>query len=206
MESNNSGRLSDVFSQLAMIPCSGSLLSRDKCSPLDTWKTSGLQENVFGNQFSTFERRVEVLAQDLPCFGGAQLAVNVTLLSALTRDGEPQPNAADEHGAVLVQARHDKENTYSELVASAIETRGRWSEEAVNILHQLAVAHTREVTAYMTHQVALVWERRWTHMLASTCAVAFATSLVAPSRQCDTWCHTGGEAPGLCDLLTLDPR
>ena len=142
-------------------------------------------------------------------------AVDVTLRSALTRDGEPQPNAAED-GAVLVQARHDKENTFPGLVASercrlvvpAIETGGLWSEEAVNVLHQLAVARAREVPAYMSHQVALACERRWTRMLASTCAVAFATSLVAPSRQCDTWCHAGGEAPGsvICSLLTRGRR
>ena len=51
---------------------------------------------------------VEVLAQDLPCFGGAQLA-DVTLRCALARTGEPHPRAADEDGAVLAQARHDKE-------------------------------------------------------------------------------------------------
>ena len=31
------------------------MLSRDKRLSLDTWNTSGLQENVFGNQFSTFD-------------------------------------------------------------------------------------------------------------------------------------------------------
>ena len=36
-------------------------------------------------------RRIEVLAQDLPCIGGAQLAVDVTLLSTLTRNGELSP-------------------------------------------------------------------------------------------------------------------
>ena len=49
VESNYSGRLSYVSSRLAMIP----MLSRDKRLPLDTWNTSGLQGNVFGNQFST---------------------------------------------------------------------------------------------------------------------------------------------------------
>ena len=53
VESNYSGRLSQVSSQLAMIPSSCSLLSRDKRLPLDTWNQSGVQENVFGNQFST---------------------------------------------------------------------------------------------------------------------------------------------------------
>ena len=37
-----------------MIPSSRSLLSSDKRLPLVTWNQSGLQENVFGNQFSTF--------------------------------------------------------------------------------------------------------------------------------------------------------
>ena len=38
-----------------MIPSSRSMLSRDKRLPLDTWNTSGPQENVFGNQLSTFD-------------------------------------------------------------------------------------------------------------------------------------------------------
>ena len=38
-----------------MIPSSRSLLSRDKRLPLNTRSQSGLQENVFGNQFSTFD-------------------------------------------------------------------------------------------------------------------------------------------------------
>ena len=55
VESNYSGRLSYVSSQPAMIPSSRSMLSRDKRLPLDTWNMSGPQENVFGNQFSTFD-------------------------------------------------------------------------------------------------------------------------------------------------------
>ena len=42
-------------SRPTMIPSSRSLLSRDTRLPLDTWDPSGLQENVFGNQFSTFD-------------------------------------------------------------------------------------------------------------------------------------------------------
>ena len=55
VESNYSGRLSYVSSQLAMIPSSRSMLSRDKRLPLDTWSTSGSQENVFGNHLFTFD-------------------------------------------------------------------------------------------------------------------------------------------------------
>ena len=42
VESTYSGRLSFVSSQLAMIPSSRSMLSRDKRLLLDTWNTSGL--------------------------------------------------------------------------------------------------------------------------------------------------------------------
>ena len=41
------------------------------------------------------ERRIEVLAQDLPCFGGAQLAIDITLRGVLSSSGEPHSNAAD---------------------------------------------------------------------------------------------------------------
>ena len=55
VESNHSGRLSYVPSLPATLPSSRFMLSRDKRLPLDTWNASGPQENVFGNQFSTFD-------------------------------------------------------------------------------------------------------------------------------------------------------
>ena len=63
VESNHSGRLSYVSSQPVMIPSSRSLLSRDKRLPFDTWNQSGLQENVFGNQFSTFDSPRDILKE-----------------------------------------------------------------------------------------------------------------------------------------------
>ena len=51
--SNHSERLSHVPSQPEVIPSSSSMLS-DKRLPFDTWNAPGLQENLFGNQCSTF--------------------------------------------------------------------------------------------------------------------------------------------------------
>ena len=89
----------------------------------------------------------------------AQLVVDVTLQSPLRSTGEPHPNAADVNGAVLQQGRRDTETTYPELVRSgrcclvvlAMETGGRWSEETVSVIHQLAIARAREVPSYMSH-------------------------------------------------------
>ena len=55
IESNKSGRMSHVSTQPEMIPSSRASLSREKRLPLDTWNQSGVQENVFGNRFSTFD-------------------------------------------------------------------------------------------------------------------------------------------------------
>ena len=53
VESNQSGKLSHFPSHPEVIPSSSSMLSCDKRLPFNTWNTLGLQENVFGNQFST---------------------------------------------------------------------------------------------------------------------------------------------------------
>ena len=166
------------------------------------------------NVAATDERRIEVLAQDLPCFGGAQLAVDITLRCVLSSAGEPHPNTADVDGAALMVAREDKERIYPELTTSgrcrlvvvAIETGGRWSTEAVDFVRQLSFAKAREVPSFMQFSTALAWERRWTRMLSTVCSLSFAASLVEPSDTCETWCWTGGEPPPLADLLEQDPR
>ena len=119
--------------------CYGQSLPRSKCESQVQRILAGHEHRVGAND----GRRIEVLAQDLPCFGGAQLAVDVTLRCALARTGEPHSRGADEDGTVLAQARHDKETTYPELISSgrcrlvvvAIETGGRWSDEAVGGIH-----------------------------------------------------------------------
>ena len=49
-------------------------------------------------------------------FGGVQLAVDTTLVSAIQGDGQPQRGAADRDGVALKWARRRKETTYPEFV------------------------------------------------------------------------------------------
>ena len=56
-------------------------------------------------------REKEVLASGLPMHHGAQLAVDITMRSALTANGSACPNAAHTDGAVLLRARSDKEGS-----------------------------------------------------------------------------------------------
>ena len=48
---------------------------------------------------------------------GAQLAVDITVRSAVTACGRACPNAATVDGAVLTEGRRDKEREYTELNA-----------------------------------------------------------------------------------------
>ena len=66
---------------------------------------------------ATGARRLEVVADGLPLFGGAQLAVDTTLVSALHCDGSALGGAANRDGVALAAARRRKERTYPELVA-----------------------------------------------------------------------------------------
>ena len=80
------------------------------------------------------DRRIEVIANGLPLWN----AVDTTLVSPLTREGQPRRRAGRFAGAALQDARKSKERTYPELlnnkrcrlVVLAIEVGGRWSEEA----------------------------------------------------------------------------
>ena len=62
-------------------------------------------------------RRLEVVADGLPLFGGARLAVDTTLVSPLHCDGTARRHTATVDGVVLGEARRRKELTYPELVA-----------------------------------------------------------------------------------------
>ena len=132
-------------------------------------------------------RRLEVVVDGLPLFGGAQLAVDTTLVSSLHCDGSPHRGAADVDGAVLVAARRRKERTYPELVRPGRRARlvvlagdvaGRWSEEAVSFIRHLAKARARSEPTILRKRAEQAWRMRWCCLLACAAARAFAASLL----------------------------
>ena len=74
----------------------------------------------------------------------------------------------------------------------------------MDFIWQLAQAKTREVPSFISHQTALVWERR-TKMLSTVCAVSFAGSLVE-SSELVPGCPTEGDTPSWLEVLTHDPK
>ena len=70
-------------------------------------------------------RRLEIVADGLTLWHGAQLAVDTTMVSPVRRDGTARPGAAERDGVALTQARRQKERTYPELVGEGGRARLR---------------------------------------------------------------------------------
>ena len=82
-------------------------------------------------------RKIEVIASGLPFRGGKQIAIDTTVVSALTGQGAARGRS---EGHALKEARKVKERRYHELVESqrcrllvmGFEVAGRWSEDTVS--------------------------------------------------------------------------
>ena len=132
-------------------------------------------------------RRLEIVADGLTLWRGAQLAVDTTMVSSLRRDGPPMPRAANHDGAALEAARRKKETTYPELageggrarlVVLAAEVGGRWNVETAQFLTALARARAQEVPFVLQGRAEAAWVRRWSAILACTAVRAFTVSLL----------------------------
>ena len=97
-------------------------------------------------------RRLDIDADGLPLFGGAQLAIDTTLVSPVRQDGTPRRGAASRAGTAPAEARQEKARTCPELdvqggrarlVVLAGEVGGRWSSETSSFLTSFAKGSKR---------------------------------------------------------------
>ena len=153
------------------------------------------------------DRRIEVIANGLPLWGGAQLAVDTTLVSPLTAAGAPRRAGGRTTGAALLAARRAKERTYPELCRSsrcrltvlAIEVGGRWSAEAATFVRQLARCKARSAPPPSRAAAISAFTLRWSALLSFAAARSFAASLL--SLPLTGTANVDGELPPLSDML-----
>ena len=153
------------------------------------------------------ERRLEVVANGLPLWHGAQVAVDATLVAPVRRNGTAAPFTNEEDGVALHRAARRKRRTYPEfegagrcqLVVFGIEVGGRWSQEAPDFIRLLARARGRAVPELVRRSAELAWRNRWSALIAVATQRALAASLLElPLEQAGCW---DGEAPPLGEVL-----
>ena len=147
---------------------------------------AGVRQNVFLKDMNVQvaaedARRIEVLAQDLPCYGGAQLAIDVTLRGVLTAQGEAQPHAAD---------WDEKENTYRELVCS-----GRCKFVVARTLERRSGAGVEATFLREGSRSSVI------HARPSGLDVGTKVDTIARSGVCNIICSFAGRPCEPCDLV-----
>ena len=157
-------------------------------------------------------RRLEVVAEGLPVFHGAQLAIDTTLVSPLRADGVPHRQCATSDGAALQAARRRKERTYRELsgtqgrarlVVLAAEVGGRWSEETRCFISLLARAKVRSLPKIIRARAQQSWHFRWGSILSCAAARALASSLLESRGSPGTDGPTPSTSDVMCDWRHL---
>ena len=165
--------------------------------------------NVAVSRFD--DRRIEVIANGLPLWNGAQLAVDTTIVSPLTAAGEARSRRDPARPVALLEARRRKEATYPELLASArcrlvvigVEVGGRWGSEAASFLRLLARARARAAPEALRPALRSAYVHRWSGLLGAAASLAFADSLTSlPSPGLS---NLDGPCPDLSDLLAACP-
>ena len=136
--------------------------------------------------------------------------MDITVRSAVTACGRARPYAATVGGALLIEARHEKEVKYAELckgdrcrlVVVGNEPGGRWSFEALSFVEHLAASRAREAPPALRFLSFLAWSKRRCRMLSVSCSHAFAGSLVSTAD--DQLEGTDGIVPELADLFSVE--
>ena len=116
-------------------------------------------------------------------WGGAQLAVDTTLVSALDSAGQPRRQQRSTSGAASRIARR----AYPELlraercrlVVLGIELGGRSSSEAAQFVRMLARSRARSAPHVLRSGATAAYVSRWSALLSFAAARAVAASLLA---------------------------
>ena len=157
-------------------------------------------------QGNSDSHRLEVIAEGLSLFGGVQLALDATLVSAHHGDGTPLRKADTTNGVALRHARKRKEDRYPELcgtggrarmVVIAGEVGGRWSGETQTFVQCLAQHKAKSAPKILQASAQVACYRRWSSLLSCLAAKAFATSLL--ERRGDP--GAGGRVPSAHEVL-----
>ena len=138
--------------------------------------------------------RLEVGVDGLPLFGGAQLAIDTTLVSTLHENGLPRRAAVD--GAALQAARRRKERRYPELargfgqarlVVLDMEVCGGWSKKTQSFLSSLAHAKACSETSLMRRRVEQAWRLLWGSLFSCTVTCCGDVSVAIARCQRRRW-------------------
>ena len=117
---------------------------------------------------------------------GVPLFGDVTVVSVHTRGGEARPAAATTEGAIVRAAMQSKQRKYADVVASpqaalvvlGCEVYGRWCNDAISLVTELAALKAREAPPLLRGCAHYAWSNRWWALLSVGTQRAVAEALL----------------------------
>ena len=172
-----------------------------------------LLRNTHLQTHPTDNRRMDLVAAPGARGAGARRGVplfaDVTVVSVHTRGGDARPTAANRDGGVLQQAVATKRRKYADVNAAAqacllvlgCEAYGRWCDDAVLIVRELASLKAREAPPLLRGCAQHAWSNRWWALVGIGVHRAIAESLLRHGGP-DLLPHAPTSlAPPLADVL-----
>ena len=141
---------------------------------------------------------------------GLTLFCDLTIASPHTRTGAARSGSAAYNGRALRAAIAKKRNTYSDVSSSGVacllvlgcEVYGRWSDDAIDLIRQLARSKSREAPPALRRDAAQAWTNRWWGIIGVGVQRAIGEALLLESGADLIPSSSLHEEPTLTDLLS----
>ena len=131
-------------------------------------------------------RRLDLVVPGLNVARGLPLFCDVTVLSPLSRTGAPRGGTSNQGGRLLVDATHENNITYHEVLDTGLaalyslgcEVYGRWNETCIKLVPALAREHARGLHPRVRRGAALGFQNRWWSVLGVALQKAVAAAVL----------------------------
>ena len=152
-------------------------------------------------------RRLDLVVPGLNVARGLPLFCDVTIVSPLSRNGRPRGGTSNQGGHLLIDAARENDATYQEVVNTGLgalyclgcEVYGRWGEQCIRLIPQLAREHARGLHPRVRRGAALGYQNRWWSLVSVALQKAVAAAVLRDHGE-DLATTTLAPAPALAEL------
>ena len=131
-------------------------------------------------------RQLDLIMPNLNVARGLPLFCDLTIISPISRNGNPRSGTSNSGGKLLERADIDNRRTYAPVLDSGLRTLyclgckvyGRWSESCVELVPELARERCRGLNSRVRRGAALSLEHRWWGILSLTLQKAVASTIL----------------------------
>ena len=156
-------------------------------------------------------RRMDLVVPGLNVARGLPLFCDATILSPVSGNGLPRASTSNADGRLLEQAQRDNDHIYEEVLSTGLgvflclgcEVYGRWGDQCVKLVPELARERTRGLHPRVRRGTALALQHRWWGILGMALQKSVAEMVANADAGADLVTGELEPSPDLCDLEVI---